>query len=321
MYKQRKAAFTLVELLVVIAIIGILVALLLPAVQQAREAARRTQCTNNLKQIGLAIVNYESSLKRYPPGRIGCDYSASASTHPACAATHLGAASGTSMFVLLLPYVEEQSAYDALELKTDGGIWFSNSSGRVWDWTSRTQTLAVVESRPKMYHCPTDTAEQQWPMEDSGWPISPGTGSYAGMMGTIGPTNNGNSNKYYNTGVFMYAVTFQQRQITDGLSKTIFVGEVYNGDSNEFGQFSLWSYGSRLASSLRSTVNQLNTPFGTGISISGGNKVAEGTFTSLHSGGVLFTFGDGHVEFLSDDLDGDTYEAYATRANEDFAIE
>lgn len=307
-------AFTLVELLVVIAIIGVLVALLLPAVQAAREAARRAQCSNNLKQIGLALHNYEISHGKYPPGRLGCDFGADTSDSPLCNTTHVGARSGTSLFVYILPFAEGESAYDALGLDVNGGIWFWNASGRDWSWTARPETLAVVESRRPLYHCPSDSAEDQWPMSDSGFPIEPGVGSYAGMMGTNGPPSVGNSVKYTNTGMFMYAVTVQQREVTDGTSQTIFVGEVYGGDRNDQGQFSLWSYGSRVASSLRTSVNAINTPFGSGIPISTGNKVAEGTFGSLHPGGAQFAFGDGHVTLISENIDWDTYQNLATKA-------
>jgi prepilin-type N-terminal cleavage/methylation domain-containing protein len=100
----RRHGFTLVELLVVIAIIGILVALLLPAVQAAREAARRTKCINNLKQMTLAIQNHESAKKRFPPGQLSGD------EHPNC-----DSASGktyTNWAIEILPYMEEQPLYD-----------------------------------------------------------------------------------------------------------------------------------------------------------------------------------------------------------------
>ena len=93
---SKRSGFTLVELLVVIAIIGILVALLLPAVQAAREAARRSECVNNLKQIALAFHNHEDSFKEYPPGREGCDGACSPTNGP-----------GTSGFVRILPPIEQ----------------------------------------------------------------------------------------------------------------------------------------------------------------------------------------------------------------------
>ena len=99
---MKRRAFTLVELLVVIAIIGILVALLLPAVQSAREAARQTSCKNNLRQVGLAMLNYESSQRRLPPG-----YKFVPST--------TGNANGFSWASWLLPYLEEGNLHDQLD--------------------------------------------------------------------------------------------------------------------------------------------------------------------------------------------------------------
>jgi prepilin-type N-terminal cleavage/methylation domain-containing protein len=103
---SKRSAFTLVELLVVIAIIGILVALLLPAVQAAREAARRNACTNNLKQLGLAALNYESSRSTLPPGYLG-------STDMLTPQSNAGPNQGIGVLVFLLPYVEESAIYDA----------------------------------------------------------------------------------------------------------------------------------------------------------------------------------------------------------------
>ena len=111
MNKSRHSGFTLVELLVVIAIIGILIGMLLPAVQQVREAARRTSCANNLRQLGLAAMNYESSFQQFPPGIVDDDDDLTDALH--------------SGFVYLLPNIEKNNVYDQYDFTLD---WKSGSN-------------------------------------------------------------------------------------------------------------------------------------------------------------------------------------------------
>lgn len=308
---KTRTGFTLVELLVVIAIIGILIALLLPAVQSAREAARRTQCTNNLKQLGLAIVNYESSRRELPPGRLTCEigsvYTQWCSGIPDTADDR-GVASG---FVMLLPYMEEQALFDAAGTDTDSMIWRYNG-----DWRTVPERVSVVEARPDALVCPSDNSTGIYePSLDSD--VQQATASYAFVMGINGPTYQGSAPvKHLNTGVFQYRRVFELRQVTDGLSKTIFVGEVREGDKPWNGN--VWSQGLRHAHSLRSTENPLNTtPNTTDLSIAtrmiqDGQYALNGAFGSDHPGGGNFVFGDGHVEFFSDDIDSILYNASAT---------
>src|SRR4029078_10604342 len=125
LYRSRKRGFTLVELLVVIAIIGILVALLLPAIQAAREAARRSQCVNKVKQLGLAVLNYQSARKLLP-------YTSTPNLTLAVKTGACNGAAGTavstnglkhhSVFSFILPYMEQQAVYDQIDFKYD---WFN----------------------------------------------------------------------------------------------------------------------------------------------------------------------------------------------------
>jgi prepilin-type processing-associated H-X9-DG protein len=309
-----------VELLVVIAIIGILIALLLPAVQAAREAARRSQCTNGLKQIALALANYETAKKRYPAGRLGCDGPA---TSPAayCASTRREDKNGASGFVSILPFIEEQPLYDQLKVEAEGVWVFANSGLLDAAWMNDPTKLVALAKPVASYRCPSDhslpVAEGILvPFQGVSQQILPATGSYAFVMGSLGPTYGVTDGvKYLNNGPFGYARTLKRKEVTDGLSKTAFVGEVTNGHSTTLDQYSIWSFADRHISTLRSTDNPLNTPAGLPVILgSSSTPKANGAFRSQHSGGGNFAFGDGHVEFIVDTIDLVSYRRMSTIA-------
>jgi prepilin-type N-terminal cleavage/methylation domain-containing protein/prepilin-type processing-associated H-X9-DG protein len=299
---RRRRAFTLVELLVVIAIIGVLIALLLPAVQAAREAARRMQCSNNLKQMSVALASYEASFKVYPPSRVGND---GASGPPQTRV-------GTSSLVLILPQMEAQSLYDMFDFAN--GPWVSSAT----DWFAPTNSnRAALAQRPSFYVCPSDESEpfseRQIDAQDA-WGVTNciATGSYATVAGRIGAGGNLTDAKYNNDGVFYYLSAIPITDITDGLNTTLFVGETianHTGDSSN-----LWTKGTRESETQRSTANPLNTPPGEGLCIVAYGWRQNGAFASRHPGGSNFAFGDGHVEFLAENIAFTLYQALSTRA-------
>lgn len=204
--------FTLIELLVVIAIIAVLIALLLPAVQQAREAARRSQCKNNLKQIGLALHNYENTFRMFPPAKI---FSVNDSQ---CQSWIYG--NSLSWRVMILPYVDQAPMYNQINMN---------------EWIEcRTGTGSLNQFKGKVlpaYYCPTDPTNQM---------ISGQAGSnYAGLVASgknaVYPPAQGSCGGSLtwhgdNTG----ALAFQGRriaEIADGTSNTIIAGEVFRGKS------------------------------------------------------------------------------------------
>jgi prepilin-type N-terminal cleavage/methylation domain-containing protein/prepilin-type processing-associated H-X9-DG protein len=308
MRPYRRNGFTLVELLVVIAIIGILIALLLPAVQAAREAARRMQCTNHLKQIGLALHNYESSKKCYPPGRMGCD----GWTDDVCKNNAGWARPGTSGFVMILPFLELQSLYDQFVPFAKGAVYPAAPGDSDDGTTSGWETAKIdkaMEVRPPVFVCPTDNSKEV--VGDDA------TGSYALCMGTNGPTYKPSGIdqvgvKHYNTGLFMYRTAYKPRDITDGLSHTFFAGEVMKSDIVE--SYNRWVVASRHLDSLRNTENPVNTLPGQGSCLDLYGYKANGAFGSKHTGGANFVFADGHVSFISENIDLTTYRALSTRA-------
>ncbi len=303
----RHRGFTLIELLVVIAIIAILIGLLLPAVQKVREASARSTCQNNLKQIGLALENYEGTYAVYPAGRRGCDgiTTYECANFPTSGTTANRA--GASGFVYLLPYLEAQSLYN--QFNQADLPWGTYST--TWD-TASNNAVALV-ARPKTFVCPSDTADPTLVYAAGAGNVTVATGSYAFVHGTIGPSS-GTSDvlKMRNTGMFGYLIQRTRKEMLDGSSNTMMVGEAINGHNNE--SYNFWTLGSRLESGLRSTENPMNTPAGTGITTSPYGIALNAAFASNHPNGVNFQFADGHVAFLSQTISLTLYKALSTRA-------
>lgn len=320
---DRKAAgFTLVELLVVMTIIGILIALLLPAVQAAREAARRMGCGNNLRQIALAMLNYESAQKMFPPGRPGCDgfyadpkLGCTSPNPPANSPDP--AHSGVSAFVLILPQLEQQALYDLFGLNR-GGVWngdpFSDPT-----WYGDASKQQAVKTRPAVLVCPSDTSK---PIADNYYnlPFDCATGSYALSAGTHGPSYGGDPYlvKMFNDGMFVYAHPRAVIDIRDGLSTTMIVGEVIEAHTASLSN--IWSLFQRQVETYRTTENPLNTPPGQGTTMPSSGKVgpsSNSAFASRHASGGNFAFADGSVAFLSENMSLPVYRALSTIAGQE----
>ncbi len=274
----NRSAFTLVELLVVIAIIGILVALLLPAVQAARGSARRMSCTNNMRQIGLALHNYHATFKEFPEGSRQSNF--------------------IGPLASVLPYLEEGSTYQQFD--------FSKRYSDPYNQEVAGQTIAT-------YLCPSMPLPREVPLVSAG--ETGGPSSYLGNEGTASymRTNDGMFGLNWPTYGFRNPAT-KFRNFTDGTSTTFAYGETtydmldytWRPPSPLAGEVK-WGTGRWVlgypAISLGTTLKEMNVH----------NAANNGGFQSMHPGGVHFLFVDGSVRYLNESLDRETYNAMATR--------
>jgi len=280
----RRRAFTLIELLVVIAIIAILIALLLPAVQAAREAARRTQCINNLKQIGLALHDYHDVHNMFPPQVHSGSLDDLSPIH--------GFPTGWwSWRARILPYLEQVNAYQALDSINDDAI---ANMGRY------KKTLA--NSFP-VYSCPSDPFGQEKYSENFPWAgtVEIGVSNYFGVRGSTAIVPGDGVFPARNVGVRL-------RDITDGASNTLMVGERGADEKAYWG----WAFLGTGQDSEGFTDFVLHCEEGLRPGKLGSYEDIT-HFWSLHSGGAFFLLGDGSVRFLSYSINFATFQALSSR--------
>ena len=281
-----RSGFTLVELLVVIAIIGTLVGLLLPAVQSAREAARRMSCSNNMKQVGLAVSGYELARKSYPQGR------------------NLREQFGVSWGFLVLPYVEQSQIFDAYD-----------KTARADDDKNKVAMRTPVSN----FFCPSrrsPAADRNFDNNDAP-PLKKAAaagGDYAANAGT-----------YFNYHWESDAATFdpmqggpmhtysrvQSRQVTDGLSKTFAIGEKHIPKTTSGSADMMHHDQGDTAFFAADTPLTIFRDTARGIA-SGPSDLNARKYGSLHPGVTNFTFLDGHVDAISNDTDTTVLRWYCT---------
>jgi prepilin-type N-terminal cleavage/methylation domain-containing protein/prepilin-type processing-associated H-X9-DG protein len=313
-HRAKRLAFTLVELLVVIAIIGVLVALLLPAVQAARESARRMQCANNLKQIGLALMNYHDTNKWFPPGSVW------ATNTPVDDPRNKG-----SMFIRILPYIEQQALYQLFD--------FNKSTDQQRMTSASTSPLLRGQVVPS-YLCPSDTSRATGTAPNQIMPASYHTST--GPSSAIS-NNSASSCPLYSTfqkysrastpvtappGPFSRSVWYQCRMsdFIDGLSNTILVGEARGECSAHMAGG--WSASSRWGAFTQVPINfdtcrtqAVATAEKMDSCYANNNWNAAEGFKSLHPGGAQFVFGDGSVRFIPQNVDMVTYNYLGDKAD------
>ena len=308
---RHKRGFTLIELLVVIAIIAVLIALLLPAVQQAREAARRSQCKNHLKQLGLALHNYHDTMTVFPPGGVGytmwsADPGTTNPTNRIC------------WMQMILPYLDQQPLYNQISPYFDG----KNPGGATasWNWPGIKTVIPVLM-------CPSD-------------PANPKINTYStslGFQGNYLAVASGTTHFNVGSGLALDGIFYSQsrtriRDLVDGVSNTLMVGEmILQPDASTTGlglnqndwRGAYWdNYGGTV---FVSTLNPPNTdqpdchiscvskPISPCIAGANGSGSSIQYFRSYHVGGAHGVMADGSVRFFSSNINTATFKWLGAR--------
>jgi prepilin-type N-terminal cleavage/methylation domain-containing protein len=285
----RRIGFTLIELLVVIAIIAILIALLLPAVQQAREAARRTQCKNNLKQMGLAIHNYSDVSGYVPPGWIV----QTSDVHWGTVADPILESWSWGSF--LLPYVDQAPLYNSLNV----------SGGKLEDKIN----TELPYTHLAVYKCPSDVGPDDYrgvtARPGGRWGASSYKGNFGHRFGALEITPT-----FVGDGMFLKVgypakadLSVKFRDVTDGLSNTISIGEHCYQRGGKVVHGATWvgvskgAGGNGQHDAVASGSGPINPP------ITYSDTETARTFQSNHVGGAQFLLSDGSVRFISENID------------------
>lgn len=284
---RSRTGFTLIELLVVIAILAVLVALLLPAVQQAREAARRSQCRNNLKQIGLALHNYHESANVLPSGWVGVT----------AGQPDINGMNGWGWAAMILPQIDQAPLYNTLN--------FNVPMANAANTTPRATYLPL-------YRCASDVGPNQWKINATGTTnplVTVAGASYAAVFGTTEVDNcNGQASGVpcSSDGAFFLNSKIRFSDITDGLSNTLLAGEHQTRETPGW----LYTWVGVAAGGDNPIVRVMAdtdvTP--------NHDLIRMDEFASYHTGGAQFVLGDGAVRFISSNIDLGIYRGLATRA-------
>jgi len=298
-YRYRCPAFTLIELLVVIAIIGLLIALLLPAVQFARESARRTECQSKLRQLGVAVHLFHDANRQLPANQYG-DYDA-----PSAFGGYSQASQSWSFLSRLLPYLDNE------QLLLTGGI----------PSTPLQNSSALAQPIP-MFLCPSDNASTIKVRNETshymltGIPV--GLTNYKGVMGSnlcygawYNVSADGDCECWYKGDGMFFPMDWEQPKglgsIHDGTSNTLMIGEDTWYEANAYGQGFAWAHAVETSLTCAIPPNNRRTPPNVP------NDFAELIgFKSKHPGGVTFTLADGSTRFVASTIALRTYRAMGT---------